>query len=108
MNEITLSATEQKFLRQLKRYLGEEGILFPATTNQVSAFEQLIENENEEHFLFPDPDLILKGEYRLPKKREPVVSYEPKATEDFYKAAARNGKEIPESVLRKMREDRGE
>jgi hypothetical protein len=108
MNEFTLSATEQKFLRQLKRHLGEVGILFPVTTNQVAAFEQKIEKEKTELFLFPDLELILSQGYKLPKKMQITPENEPKDTEDFWKAAARNGKEIPESVLRKMREDRGE
>ena len=108
MNEFTLSAPEQKFMRQLKRHLGELGILFPVTTNQVAAFEKKIEDEKNELFLFPDAELILSQGYKLPKKKQITPENEPKTTEDFYKAAARNGKEIPESVLRKMREDRGE
>jgi hypothetical protein len=108
MNEFILSVPEQKFMRQLKRHLGEMGILFPVTTHQVAAFEKKIEDEKYELFLFPDPDVIISQGYKLPKKRQFTPENEPKETDDFMKAAARNGKEIPESVLRKMREDCGE
>jgi hypothetical protein len=76
--------------------------------NSVPLFEKLIDQEENIDFIYPDAMQILKSGYLQPTKIIQKTLHEPKATEDFYKAAARNGKEIPETVLRKMHEDRGE
>jgi hypothetical protein len=107
MKKITLSIHEQKFFRQLKLHLGAFGILFPTTTNQVTVFEQRVEKEQNEFFLFPDPDLILSKGYIVPKQRQINYKNEPKTTIDFIKAEACNIKEIPEAVMRKLHDDCG-
>jgi len=109
MKRVTLlNADDQQFFEHIKNCLGALGELFPSTPSQVAVFENLIDQEENIDFIYPDAMQILKSGYLQPTKIIPKTLDEPKATEDFYKAAARNGKEIPESVLRKMREDRGE
>jgi hypothetical protein len=107
MTHTHLSADEQQIFKRLKSCLGAQGILFPETVKQVEAFEELMTHEKLTLHLIPDPDLILDGDYKNTLMAYPRHEAHEDAAEASIRAAARNGKEIPEEVRRRMEEDRG-
>ncbi len=101
------TSADERELHRLRSYLGASGILFPITVKQVQAFCSLQTSPSDETGSFAEADEILKGSYRMRtySKAAPVSLL--KATESFYKAAARNGQTIPAELLERMRRDRG-
>jgi hypothetical protein len=97
-------------LKKIADYLGSAGIIFPTTIRQVEAFEKLIAKEKRVDFAFPTAEQILKSDYHTVKKEDLICppSITSAADEDFARAAARNGKEIPKEILERMRNDRNE
>lgn len=95
---------------QITNYLGSAGILFPTTMSQAKAFERLINQEKKEEFAYPAADTILQSAYHTLKEEGKIIQLTTTtpATEDFAKAAARNGKDIPKEILERMRKDRDE
>jgi len=101
------SAEEREGFLRLKHQLGALGILFPTTPEQVRVFKEMYVNKREAGCLYPDPMAIIEGDYRSGRFKEiPKAINLNDLKTDFVKAAARNGKVIPEEVLRKMRRDR--
>jgi len=99
----------EQVYKQIAYYLGAAGIIFPTTAKQVEAFERGMAKEKAEVFIFPSPEQILVGEYHTLKRGDVVKMPEASsAAEDFVRAAARNGKEIPKEIMEKMRKDRNE
>jgi hypothetical protein len=97
-------------LQRIADYLGSSGIIFPTTIRQVEAFEKLIAKEKKADFAFPTAEQIFESDYHTLKKEGKIIQLTAlsSATEDFAKAAARNGKEIPKEILKRMRKDRDE
>ncbi len=97
-------------LKQIADYLGSAGIIFPTTIRQVEAFEKLIAKEKKMDVAFPTVEQILESDYHTLKKEGKVIQLtgSSSASEDFAKAAARNGKDIPKEILERMRKDRDE
>lgn len=95
-------------LQQIADYLGSAGIIFPITVRQVEAFEKLITKEKRVDFAYPTAEQILESDYHTVRKEDLIVplSVASVADEDFARAAARNGKEIPKEILERMRKDR--
>lgn len=108
MTHTHLSADEQQIFKRLKSCLGAQGILFPETVKQVEAFEEVLAHQKQTLLLIPDPDSILDGDYLNTLMAFPRHHILEDAAEDFIRAAARNGNEIPEEVRRRMEEDRGQ
>ncbi len=101
------SAEEREGFLRLKHQLGALGILFPSTPEQVRVFKQMEDKKQEAGRLYPDPMAIIEGDYRAGRFKEIAKAINPNDFKtDFVKAAARNGKVVPEEVLRKMRRDR--
>jgi hypothetical protein len=104
-----LNTNEEAIRLFIKYYLGASGVLFPTTVNQVRAFKlhKLPKLKRESHY--PDSEAILDGDYKhFSINPEPKIKAMPEMEAGFRQAAARNGKAIPEEILRKMRKDRGE
>lgn len=97
----------EQVYKQIAYYLGAAGIIFPTTPSQAEAFERGMSKEKAEGFVFPTPEQILASDYHTLKPgvvvKMPGASA---ATEDFVRAAARNGREIPKEIIEKMRKDR--
>jgi len=98
----------RKNCAQIADYLASAGILFPTTVRQVEAFEKLISKEKKKDYLFPTAEQILKSDYHTLKREWKIIQHtvSPEVEDDFAKAAARNGKEIPKEILARMRKDR--
>lgn len=96
--------------KQIADYLGSAGIIFPTTVRQVEAFEKLIAREKREEYVFPTAEQILQSDYHTIKKEAKIIQLTATSSvaDDFAKAAARNGKEIPKEILARMRKDRDE
>lgn len=104
-----LNSDEESIRLFIKYYLGASGVLFPLTVKQVKAFKlyklPILKDAN----IYPDSGAILDGDYKkFSFNLEPKVTAMPEMEDGFRQAAARNGKAIPEAILRKMRKDREE
>lgn len=107
-NEKTPNAEEQEFDRLMDFYLRSTGQLFPSTPAQVEAFEIYMSTLPAEAKA-PATDLPTAAEI-LARGYQPYkpVAEASTSTVDFtddYALAARNGKQLSESTLRKMREE---
>jgi len=104
-----LNANEEAVRLFIKYYLGASGVLFPTTVNQVRAFKLYKLATAKHEGIYPDSRAIVDGDYKhFSMQLEPKVKAMPEMEEGFRQAAARNGKAIPEEILRKMRKDREE
>lgn len=107
-NEITPNAEEQEFDRLMEFYLRSTGQLFPITPQQVEAFEKYVSTLPAEAKA-PATELPTAAEI-LARGYQPYKQVAEAGTrmEDFtneYALAARNGKQLSEETLRKMREE---
>lgn len=104
-----LNSDEESIRLLIKYYLGASGVLFPMTVEQVKAFKLYKLPVLKDAHIYPDSGAILDGDYKkFSFKFEPKVKAMLEMEEGFRQAAARNGKAIPEEVLRKMKKDREE
>lgn len=107
-NEKTPNAEEQEFDRLMEFYLRSTGQLFPTTPAQVEAFEKYMSTLPAEAKA-PATDLPTAAEI-LARGYQPYKPVAEASTRivDFtndYALAARNGKQLSEETLRKMREE---
>lgn len=101
--EGTLFMSDEIFEMKMEFFLRSTGRLFPVTPAQVEAFEKR-KRTYPTHTVQADPMAILERgyiNYSLPK-----VSPDTIPENDWLRMAARNGREIPADILRKMKEDR--
>ena len=101
--EGTQIMSDEIFEKKLEFFLRSTGRLFSITPAQVEAFEKLNPTYPTTTFQ-TDPMAILERgyiNYTLPK-----VSPDTLPENDWLRMAARNGREIPADILRKMNEDR--
>jgi len=86
-------------------FLRSTGRLFPLTDEQVKLYEKH-EKPSEVRFLCSSAEAILERGFI--KLQQPISKTTPPAMQDdFMRAAARNGAEIPPDIRRRMDEDRG-
>lgn len=100
-----INIQEVDFEVYLDNALKSYGYLFPETDEQISKYE-----EDIDQFPLPEdlksPDLIFKSKRRVIKKKTMV--YNNPEGEKNWAIAARDGKEIPSDILEKMKNDRKE
>jgi hypothetical protein len=93
--------------KHMRAWLSATGYLFPETQAELEAFERLYaaEHPNEDFAQIPpiDVERILDG--TLPKQVIPISlpSNEPKEEEQPVRMVARNGKGVPDHILKKMK-----
>lgn len=96
---------EVDFEVYLNNALKSHGYLFPETDEQISIFE-----ENMDQVPIPEdlnsPDFVFKSKRRIIKKN-PVV-FDNSEGEKNWAIAARDGKDIPSDILEKMKKDKEE
>lgn len=100
--EGTQIMSDEIFEMKMEFFLRSTGRLFPITPAQVEAFEK--RNPTYPTTFNADPMAILERgyiNYSLPK-----VSPDTLPDNEWLRKAARNGREIPTDILRKMKEDR--
>lgn len=100
-----INIQEVDFEVYLDNALKSYGYLFPETDEQMSKYE-----EDIDQISLPDdlnsPDLIFKSKRRTIKKKTMV--YSNSESEKNWAIAARDGKEIPSDILEKMKNDKKE
>lgn len=103
MKPTDATMSDEIFEKELDFFLRSTGRLFPITPAQVEAYEQNMKPSPKTP-ASASPAEILKRGYitELPK----IVKMTPSVDPSTYRAAARNGNEIPDDVLRKMHDDR--
>jgi len=93
------------FEAYLENALKSYGYLFPTTDKQMSIFE-----ENMEHISLPEelesPDFVFENKKQTFKQTPSVIDNTD--GERNWAMAAREGKEIPENILAKMKKDKEE
>lgn len=93
------------FEAYLENALKSYGYLFPTTDEQMSIFE-----ENMEDIPLPEelesPDFVFENKKRVSKKTAIVIDNS--EGERNWALAARDGKDIPEDMLAKMKKDKEE
>ena len=101
--EGTQIMSDEIFEKKLEFFLRSTGRLFPITPAQVEAFEKRNPTYPTSTFNADPMAILQKGyiNYTLPK----VTTYTFPDNE-WFRMAARNGREIPADILRKMKEDR--
>lgn len=96
---------EVDFEVYLDNALKSHGYLFPETDEQISIFE-----EDMDQMPIPEdlnsPDFVFKSTRRITKK-SPVV-FDNSEGEKNWAIAARDGKDIPNDILEKMKKDKEE
>jgi hypothetical protein len=97
---------EGKIISLLSACLRANGDLIPVTIEQVMAFEvKYQEDLNKASAKLPDPyELLARG--RKPNPDIVNVEINRAVETQYYSAAARNGKEIPDEIRKKMNDDR--
>lgn len=106
MNAFINPPSDASLIALVRNYLEYNGYLFPTTRGALTAVKQKIKKNPEP--LPPVPftaaDILRNGKlgHRIPKPMSPPVQ------EEGFRAAARNGKDIPDELRAKMLRDRRE
>ncbi|MCE5223130.1 hypothetical protein LLG10_02925 [bacterium] len=104
--ENKLKIYDEDFEDYLENALKSYGYLFPTTDDQMSCCEESLEEfPLPEEFESPGFVFANKGKRKLEKKY--IVPDNPEA-ERNWALAAREGKDIPEDILSKMKKDKAE
>ncbi len=93
------------FEAYLENALKSYGYLFPTTDEQMSIFEENVEDVPLPKE-FESPDFVFENKKRVFKKTAIVIDNS--EGERNWALAAREGKDIPEDVLEKMKKDKEE
>lgn len=94
---------ENDFEDSFEKTLKSLGYLFPSTENEVDSFETNNKLEEiPENYCNPI-DLISKSRIHLPNSKK-IIDF--KKSVDNLARAARNGSEIPDDIIDKMKSDR--
>ena len=107
MKSTDYSPDDLTFYSKLKAVLRANGDLFPLTPPQIEAFENKHHNEGKTSLLaLPDlSEILLNGkQYNLTVEEDAPI-YQIFGDNNFAQAA-RNGKEIPDEIRKKMQQDR--
>lgn len=102
------SFDEKKFEAYLDLFLGGYDGNIPASMLQVALFEKRfgMNEDKEDDGEIPDFLAILERGYQKPE-RKPAPGIVMESHPVSYRMVARNGKELPEDVRRRMDEDSG-
>lgn len=93
------------FEAKLGSALRATGRLFPTTDKEMEYFlEHAIPVSVPEKFV--TPDFILQDEPPVPLERTHVEAVDLSGTAQNWALAARNGKDLPQSIVVKMKEDK--
>jgi hypothetical protein len=93
------------FEESFEKSLRSLGYLFPATDEEVTAFESLNKIENTHMDIPSANDILRKGRITSIAPKNNFIHTE---SSENLAMAARNGKEIPVEIKRKMNTDRKE
>ena len=93
------------FEAKLGYALRSTGHLFPKTDREMDYFLEHAESETVPE-RYQTPDFILQEETRAPLKKVLVNTVDFTGTVQSWALAARNGKDLPQSILDKMKEDK--
>jgi len=100
-----INIQDADFEAYLENALKSYGHLFPTTDEQMSVFE-----DNMENIPLPEelesPDFVFKGKKQTFKQK--TIVFDNSEGERNWALAARDGKEIPEDILAKMKKDKEE
>lgn len=99
MNDTLKNDFEDSFEKSLRSL----GYLFPTTENEVDSFEAKNKLEEAPENYCNAIDLLSKAKHTLSSKKPHL---EVNRSIDNLARAARNGGDIPEDILRKMKSDR--
>ncbi|WP_163713427.1 hypothetical protein [Mangrovibacterium lignilyticum] len=96
----------EDFEEYLENALKSYGYIFPTTDKQMSCYEENMEEiPLPKEFESPDFAFVNKGKMKLEKKH--IIKDNSEADRNWA-LAAREGKDIPEDVLEKMKKDKEE
>lgn len=93
------------FEAKLGSALRATGHLFPTTDREMEYFLEHIQCETVPE-KYQTPDFVLREESHVQVKRASVKRIDYSSTAQRWSMAARNGKELPQSILDKMKEDK--
>ena len=91
------------FEESFEKSLRSLGYLFPTTDDEVKAFESKNNIEKTPHGLPSANDILRKGRVHSISPQNSFINHE--SVENLARAA-RNGKEIPEEIQKRMNTDR--
>jgi len=103
--EKKISIHDVDFEAYLENALKSFGYIFPTTDEQMSIFEENMEDISlsEE---FESPDFVFENKKRIFKRT--TITVDNSEGERNWALAAREGKDIPEEILVKMKRDKAE
>lgn len=93
------------FEAKLGSALRSTGHLFPTTDKEMDYFLEHAESETVPE-KYQTPDFILQEDAKAPVKAVHINHVDYTGTAYNWALAARNGKDLPQSILDKMREDK--
>ena len=106
-NEQEQNLDDQSFETRLLKFLGENAFIFPETQQEMKNFINTCEGTSLElPEALKDPLAILKRGIKNPNREIELNNEETKTIEDNLAQAAREGKEIPSHIQKKMEDKR--